>query len=86
MLKTKRVTMTFALAILLLLFSSAFAMAPTQTRASSTAPSRAVPLQAQAGWSGWSEVPGNGLTPSAPTATRYAGNLSLFVRGTNNRI
>jgi hypothetical protein len=41
-------------------------------------------------WSGWSEVPGHGLTPSAPAATTLnltAGNtLYLFVRGTNNQI
>jgi hypothetical protein len=41
-------------------------------------------------WSGWSEVPGHGLTPSAPAAsTLYltAGNtLNLFVRGTNNKL
>jgi hypothetical protein len=41
-------------------------------------------------WSGWSEVPGHGLTPSAPAAsTLYlsSGNtLYLFVRGTNNKI
>jgi hypothetical protein len=41
-------------------------------------------------WSGWSEVSGNGLTPSAPAATTLylnAGNtLYLFVRGTDNKI
>ena len=42
-------------------------------------------------WSGWSEVPGNGLTPSAPAAssglpTVNAGNtLYLFDRGTDNK-
>lgn len=86
MLKTKRVTMMFALAILLLLFGSAFAMAPAQTRASSTAPSRVIPSQAQAGWSGWGEVPGNGFTPSGPATTHYNGRDYVFVRGTNNRI
>jgi hypothetical protein len=41
-------------------------------------------------WSGWSEVPGHGLTPSAPAATTLflsAGNtLYLFVRGTDNKL
>jgi hypothetical protein len=43
-------------------------------------------------WSGWSEVPGNGFTPDAPGAMGFApsasgaGQLELFVRGTNNRI
>jgi hypothetical protein len=41
-------------------------------------------------WSGWNEVPGHELTPSAPAAaTLYltAGNtLYLFARGTDNKI
>ena len=84
MLKPKRVTTMFAFGILLLLFSTAFAVAPTQTRASSTAPSPTIP--AQVGWSGWSEVPGNGLTLSGPATTHYNGRDYVFVRGTNNRI
>ena len=33
-------------------------------------------------WSGWSEVPGNGLTPDAPAAVVDSqGNVLLFVRG-----
>ena len=42
-------------------------------------------------WSGWSQVPGNGLTPDAPGAVAgatsgTAGFVALSVRGTNNRI
>ena len=42
-------------------------------------------------WSGWSDVPGNGLTTDAPGATAAAtsgtaGFVALSVRGTNNRI
>jgi hypothetical protein len=37
-------------------------------------------------WSGWREVPGNGLTPDALTATVYRDKLYVFVRGTDNRI
>jgi hypothetical protein len=43
-------------------------------------------------WSGWSEVPGNGFTPDAPGTSSFAtsefgaGQVNLFVRGTNNRI
>jgi hypothetical protein len=43
-------------------------------------------------WSGWSEVPGNELTPSAPAATTLyltgvpSNTLYLFVRGTDNKI
>jgi hypothetical protein len=34
----------------------------------------------------WAEVPGGGLSPSAPAATVLNGNLGLFVRGTNSRL
>ena len=37
-------------------------------------------------WSGWSEVPGGGLTPSGPAATSYRSHIYLFVRGTDNAI
>jgi hypothetical protein len=37
-------------------------------------------------WSGWSQVPGNGLTPSGPGATVYQGKLYLFVEGTDKKI
>jgi hypothetical protein len=42
-------------------------------------------------WSGWSEVPGNGLTPSGPAATTLdvppsENILYLFARGTDNKI
>jgi hypothetical protein len=41
-------------------------------------------------WYGWGEVPGSGLTLSAPAATTLAFNqgntLYLFVRGTDNKI
>jgi len=37
-------------------------------------------------WSGWSEVPGGGLTPSEPEAVVFKNALYLFVRGTNSRI
>jgi hypothetical protein len=37
-------------------------------------------------WSGWSEVPGNGFTLSAPATASYNGKDYVFVRGTNNRI
>ena len=43
-------------------------------------------------WSGWSEVPGHGLTPDTPGAMLFQinefgeGQVDLFVRGTNDRI
>jgi hypothetical protein len=37
-------------------------------------------------WSGWSEVPGEGLTISEPAATIYNNQLLLFVRGYDNRV
>jgi hypothetical protein len=37
-------------------------------------------------WSGWSEVPGNGFTLSAPATASYNGKDYAFVRGTNNGI
>ncbi len=37
-------------------------------------------------WSGWAEVPGDGVTQSAPGATAYKSKLYLFVRGTDNAI
>src|SRR5262249_39060487 len=42
-------------------------------------------------WSGWSEVPGNGLTASGPAATFFNygdrhGQLHLFVRGTDDAL
>src|SRR3712207_7693462 len=36
--------------------------------------------------SGWSEVPGAGLTPDAPAAVVHRNWLYVFVRGTDNRI
>jgi peptidoglycan/xylan/chitin deacetylase (PgdA/CDA1 family) len=86
MLKTKHAAMTLALGILLLLFSTAFAEAPAQTSVSRTASSPTTPEQPQFGWSGWSQVPGNGFTLSGPATTRYNGNDYVFVRGTNDRI
>jgi hypothetical protein len=38
-------------------------------------------------WSGWSEVPGGGFTPSGPAATvDYSGQYHVYVRGTDDRI
>ncbi|OTA41367.1 MAG: hypothetical protein A6D92_07360 [Symbiobacterium thermophilum] len=37
-------------------------------------------------WSGWTEVPGQGRTPSGPSGVRFADRLYLFVRGTDNGI
>ena len=38
-------------------------------------------------WTGWSEVPGGGLTPSAPAvALEDVGLLHVFVRGTDDRV
>lgn len=37
-------------------------------------------------WSGWSEVPGNGLTTDAPETVNYHGANLVFVRGTDNHI
>ena len=37
-------------------------------------------------WGGWSQVPGNGLTPSAPHPIVYRDRVHLFVRGTDNAI
>jgi len=82
MLKTRFVAMAAVAGLFLLLFGSAFTMMPTQTRSSNTPSQSAIP----AAWSGWSEVPGSGLTPSGPGATVYQGKSFLFVRGTDNRI
>src|SRR6266516_4870084 len=84
MLKTKHATMTIALGIVLLLFSTAFAAAPVQTSVSRTASSPTTPQQF--GWSVWSEVPGNGFTLSGPATTFYNGNDYEFLRGTNDHI
>lgn len=86
MLKTKRAAMTLALGILLVLFSTAFAAAPTQASVSRTASAPTTPQQLQAVWSGWSQVPGNGFTLSGPATTFYNGNDYVFVRGSNDRI
>ncbi|MDE2484941.1 MAG: hypothetical protein KGL32_06780 [candidate division NC10 bacterium] len=41
-----------------------------------------VKTQSDGIWSGWSEVPGNGLTQAAPTAVvNLQGNIELFVQG-----
>ena len=37
-------------------------------------------------WSGWSEVPGNGLTDSHPTAVYDNGKTKLYVSGINGRV
>ena len=37
-------------------------------------------------WSGWSEVPGSGLTTDAPAAVNYHHKHFLFVRGTDDHI
>jgi hypothetical protein len=85
--KTKRAAMTLALGILLVLFSTAFAAASPQTSMSRTASSPPTTQQVQFGWSGWSQVPGNGFTLSGPATTfNSSGNDYVFVRGTNNRI
>src|SRR5512142_304467 len=85
--KTKRTTMTLALGMLLVLFSTAFAAAPAQSRVSRTASAPTTPRQLQVGWSGWSEVPGNGFTSSAPAApSSYNAKDYVFVRGTNDHI
>ena len=41
---------------------------------------------AQVQWTGWSEVPGGGLTRDAPAAVAYGDRLYLIVRGTNDHI
>jgi hypothetical protein len=85
MVKTKRIAITLALGILLVLFSTAFATAPAKARMSRTASAPTTSQQVQVVWSSWGEVPGNGFTLSGP-ATTYNGNEYVFVRGTNNRI
>jgi hypothetical protein len=84
--KTKRAAMMLALGLLLMLFSTAFAAAPTQASESRTAASPPPRQLLQAGWSGWFEVPGNGFTVSGPATTFYNGSEYVFVRGTNNKI
>jgi hypothetical protein len=90
MLRNKRTAMALALGMLLVLFSTAFAAAPAQASMSRTASAPTTSQQLQFGWSGWSEVPGNGLTPSAPAVSIATigpkGSMNLFVRGTNNKI
>ena len=80
--KKKLVGLAMVAGLLLFVFGSAFAMAPAQTSTKST------PQQSTnaAAWTGWSQVPGNGFTPSGPAATVYQGKSYLFVRGTDNRI
>src|SRR5947209_10087122 len=63
----------------------AFAFAPAQAQVTSTATHPTTPSLPTA-WSGWSEVPGNGFTLSAPGTTDYQGSLYVFVRGTDDRI
>jgi hypothetical protein len=88
MVKTKRIAMTLAIGMLLVLFSTACAAAPAQASMSHTAsaPPPTSPKLLQAGWGGWFEVPGNGFTLSGPALTFDQGNDYVFVRGTNNRI
>ncbi len=86
MVKTKRTVMMLALGMLLVLFSTAFVAVPAQasmSRTASSPPTSSQPLQF--GWSGWSEVSGNGFTVSGPATSFYL-NEYAFVRGTNNRI
>ena len=37
-------------------------------------------------WSGWGEVPLNGITQDAPGAAFFGSQLSVFMRGTDDRI
>jgi hypothetical protein len=37
-------------------------------------------------WSGWSELPGGGRTPSGPAAVKFGEDLYVFVRGTDDSI
>jgi hypothetical protein len=39
-----------------------------------------------ASWSGWGEVCCGGITPSAPDAAAFGGQLQVVVRGTDDRI
>jgi len=80
--KTKFVGLAMVAAPLLFVFGSAFTMAPAQTNASNTTNQSTK----AAAWSGWSQVPGNGLTTAGPATTVYQGKTYLFVRGTDNRI
>ena len=82
MMKTKFVGLAMVAGLLLFVFGSAFAMAPAQTNTSSTLQHS---TQSSA-WTGWSQVPGNGLTTDGPAAAVYQGTSYLFVRGTDNRI
>lgn len=81
--KAKFVALAMVAGMLLLVFASAFTMAPAQTKTSST-PQQS--NRAAVAWSGWSQVPGNGLTTAGPATTVYQGKTYLFVRGTNQRI
>ena len=80
--KTKFVGLAMVAGLLLFVLGSAFTMAPAQTNTSNTLQQSAK----AASWTGWSEVPGNGLTLSGPATTVYKGTSFLFVRGTDNRI
>ena len=65
--KTKLVGLAMVAGFLLFVFGRAFAMAPARTNTSST-------LQQStkaATWSGWNQVPGNGLTTAGPATTVY---------------
>jgi len=84
--KTKRTVMALALGLLLVLFSTAFTALPVQASMSRTASASTTTQPHQFGWSGWSEVPGNGFTMSGPATSSYLGNDYAFVRGTNNHI
>ncbi|MGZ3628791.1 MAG: hypothetical protein ACXVDN_14140, partial [Ktedonobacteraceae bacterium] len=81
--KKKLVGLAMVAGLLLFVFGSAFAMAPAQTKTSSTLQQ---PTKAAA-WSGWSQVPPrNGFTYSGPAATVFQGTSYLFVRGTDDKI
>jgi hypothetical protein len=58
------------------------------TGLTSSASARQAPMHRDhtATWSGWSEVPGGGLTTDAPAAVNYHHKHYLFVRGTDDHI
>jgi hypothetical protein len=73
--------LSLGMVLILWLLGTAFLLTPTQAQAPT-----AHQVSSAAGWTGWSQVPGNGATPSGPATTQYKGKDYLFVRGTDDRI
>src|SRR5438067_5953218 len=43
-------------------------------------------VAAGSNWTGWSQIPGGGTTPDAPSSVTFGGKQRLFIRGQDNGI